>query len=150
MLLWRISNYATLDGAGGLYASGRWHNIGSRVVYLSEHPAAALLEIIANTDISLLPDTFKFLKVDIPEDVACLNASITWDNWRDNLTLSRNVGDIWIKEKKSTLFKVPSALSPDTYNYLLNPLHADAAKCEVTQVIDYPLDQRLKRTSPAP
>ena len=23
--LWRVSNYATLDGVGGTYVAGRWH-----------------------------------------------------------------------------------------------------------------------------
>src|SRR2546429_6312150 len=37
MILWRISNHTTLDGRGGLYASGRWHTEGRPIVYLSEN-----------------------------------------------------------------------------------------------------------------
>jgi len=49
MELWRISNYADLSGAGGLQAAGRWHTRGKRIVYLADHPASALLEMLVPT-----------------------------------------------------------------------------------------------------
>ena len=51
MRLWRISNHASLTGEGGLYASGRWHTRGQRVVYLADHPASALLEVMVHLEI---------------------------------------------------------------------------------------------------
>ena len=45
MRLWRISDFADLAGEGGLLVSGRWHSRGRRIVYLSDHPATALIEI---------------------------------------------------------------------------------------------------------
>ena len=49
MELWRISNYADLSGAGdGLLAAGRWHTRGRRIVYLADHPASALLEMLVH------------------------------------------------------------------------------------------------------
>jgi RES domain-containing protein len=48
--LWRISNRCDLDGVGGEKADGRWHTAarGKRIVYLSELPAVALVEVLAN------------------------------------------------------------------------------------------------------
>jgi RES domain-containing protein len=53
MLVWRVGNYATLDGVGGLFASGRWHSRGHPVVYCAENAAIALLE-------TLVPHTRNF------------------------------------------------------------------------------------------
>jgi len=48
MELWRISNYADLSGGGGLQAAGRWHTRGKRIVYLADHPASAVLEMLVH------------------------------------------------------------------------------------------------------
>jgi hypothetical protein len=52
VVLWRISNHASLAGAGGLRASGRWQVRGKRVV-CAEHHAAALLEILVHFEIDV-------------------------------------------------------------------------------------------------
>lgn len=58
MELWRISNYADLSGEGGLRAAGRWHTRGKRIVYLTDHPASALLELLAHMDRDLIPSSY--------------------------------------------------------------------------------------------
>ncbi len=72
MKLWRISEFTTLSGEGGLLASGRWHSRGRPVVYLSDHPASALLETIVRlqVDPDNLPDTYKILSIETPDDIA--------------------------------------------------------------------------------
>ena len=60
--LWRISNCCDLEGIGGEKADGRWHTAarGKRILYLSEHPAIALIEVLANlhTNPNLIPETY--------------------------------------------------------------------------------------------
>lgn len=62
--LWRISNYEDLQGLGGLYTAGRWHPLGQRVVYLSEHPVLALLEVMVHLEIDqkICPIALSFSK----------------------------------------------------------------------------------------
>jgi len=50
MRLWRISDHANLSGDGGIFFSARWHSRGKRIVYLADHPASALLEVIVHVD----------------------------------------------------------------------------------------------------
>jgi RES domain-containing protein len=52
VILWRISDHATLDGGGGVSLSGRWHTAGRRIVYCAPNPATALLEVLVHTEIS--------------------------------------------------------------------------------------------------
>ncbi len=73
--LWRISRFQDLDGEGGLKASGRWHTKGSRIVYLSESPACALLEHLAHVDFDPdeLPVSFTLLRIEAPDSLSRLN-----------------------------------------------------------------------------
>jgi len=132
MLLWRISNHCDLDGLGGERADGRWHTAarGKRIVYLSEHPALALVEVLANlkTSSGLLPEFYQLMKVAVAEAVTpdALDVSLSKE-WRENLSETRGVGDRWLTAGSSALLIVPSGPSPESSNYLLNP-HRAAAK----------------------
>jgi RES domain-containing protein len=72
--LWRISRHNDLAGLGGEKTDGRWHTAarGRRIVYLSEHPALALIEVLANLkgNPKLFPDAYQLMKVTVKEDVS--------------------------------------------------------------------------------
>lgn len=143
MILWRISNYATLDGVGAKLNAGRWNSFGNAVVYAADHPASALLEMLVHIDVSLLPDSFQLLKISVPD-----NATLATDklpsNWITNETITKAIGDEWLKSRSSLLLKVPSAILPDVFNVLINPLHREAVSCRIESVQHVPLDARLK------
>jgi RES domain-containing protein len=147
MILWRISNHADLDGRGGLYASARWHSQGHRIVYLAQSPAGALTEVLVHLELDAddLPKTFKLLKVEAPDDLAIGEVSLSQlpANWRDDLVLTRTIGDEWLEGKETALLKVPSAIVPETFNVLLNPEHRGAARVKVLAHEQYPWDRRL-------
>jgi RES domain-containing protein len=145
MELWRISNYTDLSGIGGLRAAGRWHSQGKRIVYLADHPSSALLEMLVRMDRDLIPPTYQLLRIDIPPDVK-IEAVIAGDlagNWRADTIASREIGDRWLDQSTSTLLQVPSAISEQGQNFLLNPAHPDAAKVTVVQIFHAPFDARL-------
>ncbi len=50
MEVFRISKkaFAEIDGNGGLFYPGRWHNIGQRVVYTAQHRSLAALESLVH------------------------------------------------------------------------------------------------------
>ena len=143
MFLWRISNYVTLDGAGGMLQSARWHSLGRPIVYAADHPAAALLEILVNFDLSLLPDTFQLLKIEVPASVVPVMAQAE-DDWLTNVSVSRAMGDQWLASRNCLLLQVPSAILPNVFNVLINPQHLDAALLKVIEVQSVPLDVRLR------
>jgi len=147
MRLWRSSDHADLSGRGGLRVSGRWHSRGTRIVYLSDYPASTLVETLVHLEIDPedLPDAYQLLAVDIPDDVRF--ESVGEDqlpaNWRDQTQLTRALGDRWLRDGRTALLRVPSAIVPFAVNWLLNPAHADAAHARVVQIIRAPFDRRL-------
>lgn len=149
MILWRISNHVSLAGDGGMRASGRWHTRGRRVVYCSESPAAALLEILVHFEIDVrdLPTRYRLLKLRAPDALVVedLLAADLPPDWIEQTDRTRAIGDRWLQAGRSTLLRVPSAVVPETFNVLLNPGHAQAGKLEVVQVSEHAIDPRLLR-----
>jgi RES domain-containing protein len=147
MFLWRISNYATLDGRGGLLAGARWHLAGHPVVYLAETPSGSLLEVLVHLELDLasLPRTFKLLKIGAPENITIhhMDEQKLAADWTSNPDATAEMGSDWLASGSSALLRVPSAIVPETYNYLLNPRHDQAAQVKVLWNRDFPWDRRL-------
>lgn len=144
MILWRISNYADLKGLGGLRAEGRWHSAGRPIVYLADHSASAILEMLVHCELDVLPPTYQLLKVEVPDDaILNIDPAALPGNWRDDQDATQSIGDTWLVDAPSLLLCVPSALTPDGQNYLLNPDHPDAGRCHIHQVRLHPLDPRF-------
>jgi RES domain-containing protein len=147
MLLWRISNHATLSGEGGLIASARWHTQGHPILYLAETPAGALLEVLVHLELNPahLPRSYKLLKAEAPDDISLrtIGKADLSQNWTQDLLATRTLGDEWLRSRATALLRVPSAILPETFNVLLNPHHADAARLCIVSHRDYPWDKRL-------
>lgn len=148
-LLWRISNHCDLSGVGGEKADGRWHTAarGKRIVYLSEHPALALVEALANLkgNPKLFPQSFQLMKVAMDDSVSTevLGPHDLPPDWRDDTARTRALGNAWLTRRAAVLLKVPSVVSPESENYLLNPLHPHASGPEIEWCKWIQYDKRL-------
>ncbi|MGE5205432.1 MAG: RES family NAD+ phosphorylase [Chlamydiota bacterium] len=147
MLLWRISNHATLSGEGGLIASARWHTQGRPILYLAQTPAGALVEVLVHLELdpAHLPKSYKLLKAEAPDDISVrtIGKAELPENWTQDLLATRTLGDEWLRSGATALLRVPSAIVPETFNLLLNPHHPDAARLRIVSHRDYPWDKRL-------
>lgn len=146
MDLWRISNYRTLDGEGGRLAPGRWSSGGRPVVYLAASAAGALIEALVHLDLDddELPRTYRLLHVSVPDtlSVSMLRAP-HGEEWKSDQAITRKIGNAWLVSKKSVLARVPSAILPETFNYLLNPAHPDSIRVRIAKSQQSVFDPRL-------
>jgi RES domain-containing protein len=127
MRLWRISDFPDLRGYGGLLTSGRWHTRGRQIVYLSDHPASALLEVLVHleVDVEELPTTYQLLAIDISDEVAGHTGLIDQFlpmNWRENLASTRKLGDEWLISGNANMVS-PRKRKLDTANGVLKAAH---------------------------
>lgn len=146
--LWRISNRKSLSGEGGPKYAARWHSAGHRIVYLAESPAGALVEALVHLELEKdeLPRAYTLLRVQAPSDLPIEELRIpSGEGWKTNHALSRSLGDEWLARKVAALARVPSAILPNTYNYLLNPIHPDAERIKVAEVTRAEFDLRLSK-----
>jgi RES domain-containing protein len=151
--LWRISVYDDLRGIGGEKGDGRWHTAehGKRIVYLSEHPALALIEVLVNLKGNplLFPDRYRLIKITIEDRIVPDQLEdVLPPNWKDDATATRHAGDTWLASASTALLAVPSAPCPEAVNYLFNPLHTDAPGVKVEWVRWVEYDKRLFKTVP--
>lgn len=150
MRLWRVSNHADLSGEGGRRADGRWHERGQPVVYLAEHAALALLETLVHLEIDPedLPSHYQLLTVEVPDGVTVEEFSESGladrvVDWRRAPQETRKLARPWFNERRTALLCVPSVIVPAAHNYLLNPLHPDAARIAVVAWQTAEFDARL-------
>lgn len=150
--LWRISNHCDLVGLGGEKSDGRWHTAapGKRIVYLSEHPAVALLETLANLKGNpvLFPEKYQLLEIQVEDDVYSATTALLDDkgnafDFEAPIEVSRRAGNHWLQSKASALASVPSFPSPRSMNILLNPLHPDVKKVIIADCNWIKYDKRL-------
>lgn len=145
MQLWRLSRHESLNGEGGRRYGARWHNAGSPIVYLAESPPGALIEILVHLELdeSELPPAYKLLRVTAPGKLRISQLRVpAGDAWKSNLALTRRIGDAWLKSHRSALARVPSAILPNTFNYLFNPTHLHAARIAIAEVRSATIDPR--------
>jgi RES domain-containing protein len=147
MELWRISRHNDLKGEGGLRASGRWHIRGHFIVYLAETPAGALLETCVHTSSNNVPPSFTLLRIAVPDTISIeeLTRRTLQERWIHDTTVTQEIGTAWLRSLRSALLRVPSALVPETYNVLLNPLHSEAGLLRIKSAYSYPFDPRIKK-----
>ena len=150
MDLWRISNHLSLSGAGGRRAPACWHSGGAPIVYLAASPPGALIEILVHLDIieTTLPPSYTLLHIAVPATLRIPSLKVPeGETWKEDEALTRKLGDTWLKSQRSALARVPSAILPNTYNYLLNPLHKDAHRIRIVDSQSAAFDSRLLKSS---
>ena len=146
--LWRISNHRSLTGEGGLRYSARWHTAGRPIVYLAASPAGAMVEVLVHLELEEdeLPPGYTLLRIEAPASLSIEDIRVpAKEDWKTNLSLSQSLGDGWLKGAKTALARVPSAILPNTFNYVLNPLHRDAKKIRIIEATMATFDQSLLR-----
>lgn len=147
MRLWRLSRHASLDGSGGLRVSGRWHTRGQPILYCATHPAAAILEQLVHQEIRR-PEAlqgYRMLQIELPDDVQADRIEFTdlSEQWRNDIGLTRRIGDEWLAGGNTAVLHVPSAVVAATYNAVINPRHADARRLQVLDDQLFVFDPRL-------
>ncbi|MEP7244129.1 MAG: RES family NAD+ phosphorylase [Gammaproteobacteria bacterium] len=144
MELWRLYREAHgpgLDGTGGLYAPGRWHKAGSRVVYFGGSASIVVLERLAHLDPGLLPHDLVLAQYD--GDIRAEEMKQAEVGDLGDLQRTRARGEEFLKANVSCVLRVPSVLVPEAWNFVFNPLHPDAMKIRLISSRPFKFDGRL-------
>lgn len=121
---------------------GRWHRQGTPIVYCTDHPSTALLEILVHATRQTVPETYQLIEIDVPEGIETIEPVIG-DGWDKDVESTRRQGADFLSANRHALMKIPSAIMPKASNYLLNPNHDDAPRITIAGVYRYPFDSRL-------
>ena len=153
MHLYRISKTAYADdisGEGARRFGGRWNRPGLPVVYTAETLSLAILETVVHIDPHLAMDR-SILILDVPNTASIETLSSLPADWflypaPDPVV---ELGTNWIREKRSLLLRVPSAITGRIdgalwqYNVLINPAHPEFKTVEIEKIVQWEPDSRL-------
>lgn len=147
---WRIvkRRYAdrAFDGEGARVHGGRWNSAGRRVVYVSESRALATLEILAGLRTPALIPAYVLIKLEFEEgvvtDLAKRKLPADWTASPPGNATQR-IGDQWFDAMRSAVLRVPSAVVPGEFNFLINPLHRDFRNLKIGSPEQLYLDPRI-------
>ncbi|MDR2332038.1 MAG: RES family NAD+ phosphorylase [Burkholderiaceae bacterium] len=149
---WRIAKESRrykasdMDGAGGKYVGGRWHTVGTPVIYAAGTIALCCLETLVHYDDSGLPFLRKLIEYQVPMD--CVHQGVNvelppdWDAMPDSAGAAA-VGTEWLNTRKTLLMYVPSVIVRREFNVLINPMHPDIGRIEVIDHGPFTYDPRL-------
>ena len=101
--------------------------------------------MLVHLDGNLVPPTYQLLRIIVPSDLAIetVGRDELSVDWRTETVATRQIGDQWLDQSTCAFFQVPSAISQEAHNFLLNPAHPDAAKIAVAEIFRAPFDARL-------
>lgn len=148
MIVFRIGhkNYATTLIASG--ANGRWASAGRPVLYCAENIPLAFLENMVRRQGVGFNHDFKIVFVDIPDDLLISyveerNLDPEWRNAYD-YQYCQPIGNKWFDDLRMPVLKVPSAVMPESNNYVINTLHPDFKKIKIVAVTELMPDARIE------
>lgn len=136
------------SGEGSIRYDGRWHRRGIRIVYASDAPASALLEVIAHTEAHnrLQHDYVLFeVRLDPDEHLLTVGSDMLPDDWRAVPwpTSTQEIGTFWHEEQASVVLDVPSAVVPRQRNVLVNVAHPRFNELQIQEPEPFEIDSRL-------
>ncbi len=147
---WRIvhTDYmaSAFDGEGARLTGARWNSEGIPVVYTAGSLSLALLEMIVHLEMKKLLNYFKVIPIQfsssLVQTIPLEKLSPFW-NATPPLYSSQHMGDQWVRENRSAVLCVPSAVVPSEINYILNPQHPEFSNISIGEPIDLPVDPRI-------
>ena len=136
LVVWRIGDpdgrFPIYSEEGAKLNEGRWHAKGQGMIYSSEHYSTAMLEKLAHYN-GVLPPNQHFIEIQIPSglsyEVVTKDSLKGWDN--ADGAVSRDFGWKWIDENLSAILFVPSVVSREENNVLINPNHKDTSDIQI-------------------
>jgi RES domain-containing protein len=121
MIVFRMHgiSHDALDSSGSFFQPGRWHSVGTRVVYAAEHASLAVLETLIHAGGKKMPPK-AITRIHLPDDLLIESAP-----WME-MPASQAFGDAWVREGRTAVLRVPSiAVNKMESNFVLNPNHTE-------------------------
>lgn len=142
----RKEKYAGLKASG---VANRWNKEDEYVIYAGSTIALATLELTVHRSAITMNAGYKvvFITLDISDDdITEIDKENLPENWKSlkGYLVLQQLGSDWYHNKDTLLLKVPSAIVPWEYNYLINTSHPDfLKKVSISACEDFEWDSRL-------
>ena len=149
MEVFRISSevFSTTLASSG--RANRWNLKGQNVIYAGSSRSLASLELIVHKGAVKPALTYKVMVISIADDdylMKQIQIKSLPSDWRSfsAYTNLQKIGSDWYNTRESLVLKIPSAIIPLEYNFIINTQHPDfAGKIKLARTEDYFWDSRF-------
>ena len=148
MEVFRISSELHSRALTSSGRANRWNKLGQNVIYTGSSRSLVTLESIVHKNSIKTSAIYKVLVISIPDDEIFVKQILLSDlpeNWRTLSAYStlQDIGSTWYEGNETLLLKVPSAIIPFEYIYIINTEHQDfLANIRLAGIEDYFFDDR--------
>lgn len=150
MIVYRLSKKAfahDLSGKGAAMAGGRWNSKGVPILYTSSSRALCTAELAVHLPLGIIPSDYVIIAIHIPDTLRVsklseANLAAKWNQYPYSSS-TQKAGNDFVKQGKTAILKVPSAVVEGDYNFLINPYHPAAIKIRIKEIKAFHFDARL-------
>ena len=148
MLAYRITHKSFSKKLIAPGFAGRWNGTGRKVIYCAESIALAFLENMIRRQGVGFNEDFKTVILQIPDELKIqkVNPGDLPAGWRkfSDYSKCQPIGNEWFDEGTFPILKVPSAVLPESFNYVINAMHPDCKKIKIIRITDLIPDERIE------
>jgi RES domain-containing protein len=148
MIAYRVLHKTVKQLLIGSGNEGRWCSNGRKVIYTSSSVALACLENILRRSGSGFSADFKTIFYEIPDDIIIEEVRLKdmKSDWRlhSSYHYCQAIGNKWYDKKDPLILKVPSAIIPDEFNYVLKTTATGIDRIKIMDVKPFMPDERLE------
>lgn len=149
MEVFRISEASFASNLNSSGTANRWNNKGQFVIYTGSSRSLSTLELIVHKN-SIKPHVnYKVIVIsiaDLDRLIKQVYISKLPNNWRSlsAYPVLQQIGCDWYSNQESLVLKVPSAVIPNEFNYIINTEHSDfKTNVRLVRKENYYWDNRL-------
>lgn len=149
MEVFRISKHTHAIRLSASGSANRWNLKGQYILYTGSSRSLASLELVVHRGAIEPLTSYKVMVISLSDEdylVRQISSKELPANWRTVAGYStlQRMGSSWYTTQETLVLKVPSAIIPYEYNYLINTEHPDFGRhVQLVRTEDYFWDDRL-------
>lgn len=151
MIVFRLSRNKykhDLSGIGASIRGARWNSKGTSILYTASNRSLTMAEVVVHISLEFLPENYYMIEIFVPDYAPMLIISEYelpkyWNSFQFQPFELKKIGNDFIQNNKYLVLQIPSVVTKDDYNFLINPKHPLFKKVKIINTEKFPFDHRL-------
>lgn len=149
MEVFRISKEEFSKSLTASGSANRWNSKGQYILYTGSSRSLSSLELVVHKGAIKPSFDYKIMVLSIADNdhlIRQIKINELPPNWRSIAAYSdlQKIGSDWYNKQESLILKIPSAIIPLEFNYMINTEHPEfSSKVRLVRTEDYFWDSRL-------
>ena len=148
MIVYRVVRHMVRELLDGPGRDGRWCSSGRKVMYTSSSVALACLENVVRRSGSGFSSDFQTIFYEIHDNIKIEEVPVKTlnESWRlrNSFSYCQAIGNKWFDKKDSLVLKVPSAIIPGEFNFVIKATSPEIGRIQIKSNKPFIPDERIE------